>query len=412
MAKKTKSRKGKRGPDGLYHVQKFICTREDGTRFYKRFCAASWNDVIAEANTYKKEYLAGMHRGEDPKLPELKPLTLGEAMDKYIETCRVLSRTEDFSHATIPGYLSIRKNAFQDLMDKPVASITVDDVQTSLEKRMTQNSERTGKPISVKSLRNEYYLLKPVLEKYAPDLNLKPVKLPKRRKKKLMILENAEAPVILKHAYEMHPEFFVYTLLTMNTGMRPSEVYALRWRDLSAAPQIALINQKKFVYGEINVSRARTMNEFRKYEEKSTKTEAGERVLTHDWSMFETIYSVIPRGQDDEQVLRMNPRQQQYYWDKLRTELGLPKERRFYDLRHYHCSVMIAKGAPEDYIAADMGHSTIQMAHDVYVEIIGEKQRDINIGVAENTASLIQSFLHATNATKGATETADFISIV
>lgn len=406
---RTKQKKGRKGKDGLYTIQKFICVRPDGTRYYERFRGTTWSDVVIEAETYKKEYLAGMHRGEDSKMPQEKPLTLGEAMDKYIETCRVLSKTEDFSHATIPGYLSIRKNAFQDIMDKPVTSITVDDVQTSLEKRMTQDSERTGKPISTKSLRNEYYLLKPVLDKYAPDLNLKTIKLPKRKKRKLMVFENAEAPIILKYAYEMHPEFFVYTLLTMNTGMRPSEVYALRWRDLSAAPQIALVNQQKLVYGAINVSKARTMNEFRKYEEKTTKTEAGERVLTHDWSMFETIYSVLPRGEDDEQVVKMNPRQQQYYWDKLRQDLNLPKERRFYDLRHYHCSVMVAKGAPEDYIAADMGHSTIQMAHDVYVEIIGEKQRDINLGVAENTADLMQTFR---NATKSATETPVLVSIV
>ncbi len=412
MPKKKKTSSRKRGADGLYHVHKFICFREDGSRFYKRFSAASYNDVIAEANTFKKEYLAGLHQGADVQKPAEKPLTLGEAMDKYIDTCRILSKSEDFSHATIPGYLSIRKNAFKDLMDKPVKEITVDDVQTSLEKRLTQNSERTGKPISVKSLRNEYYLLKPVLEKYAPDLNLKPVKLPKRRKKKLMVLENADAPVILKAAYDMHPDFFVYTLLTMNTGMRPSEVYALRWRDLSAAPMIALANQQKLVYGEINVSRARTMNEFRRYEEKSTKTEAGERVLTHDWSMFETIYSVLQRGEDDEQVVKLNPRQQQYYWDKLRTALGMPKERRFYDLRHYHCSVMVAKGAPEDYIAADMGHSTIQMAHDVYVEIIGEKQRDINLGVAENTADLMNSFRNATIATKHATQKPELVSII
>ena len=185
----------------------------------------------------------------------------------------------------------------------------------------------------------------------------------------------------------------------MVTGMRPSEVYALRWGDLSASPQIALIDGLRMLYGEINVAKARTMNEFRVYAEKSTKTEAGERVLTHDWSVFEALYSAVERGADDDQMLGMNPRQQQYYWDKLRENLGLPKERRFYDLRHYHCSVMVAEGAPEDYIAADMGHSTIQMAHDVYVEIIGEKQRDLNVKIARNSANLMQEFKNTTEST-------------
>lgn len=399
----SKSNRPKKGKDGKYHKQAYIGKRADGTSIYKRFSDTDWHNLILQIAQYKSDFKAGLIQ------PDTPALTLGDAMDKYIDTCRILSRTDDFSHATIPGYMAIRKNAFQDLMDKRITEITVDDVQTSLEKRMTQNSERTGKPLTVKTIRNEYYLLKPVLEKYAPALNLKPIKLPKRKKRRRLVLENADAPLILKCAYEMHPEFFVYTLLTMNTGMRPSEVYALRWGDLSAEPQIALIDKQKLLYGEINISKARTMNEFRVYEEKVTKTEAGERVLTHDWSMFETIYSVLPRGEDDAQMLKMNPRQQQYYWDKLRTALGMPKERRFYDLRHYHCSVMVAKGAPEDYIAADMGHSTIQMAHDVYIEIIGEKQRDINFGVAQNTAELMQTFK---NTTKSITQTRELLSIV
>jgi len=344
--------------------------------------------MIAE---YKADFKAGKTQSQTPVL------TLGEAMDKYIDTCRILSRTEDYSHATIPGYMSIRKNAFQDIMDKPVGEITVDDVQSALDKRMTEPSERTGKPLSVKTIRNEYYLLKPVLEKYAPNLNLKSIRLAKRKKKRPMVLENAEAPIILKAAHSMHPEFFVYVLLTMLTGMRPSEIYALQWKDLSASPLIALIDKQRLTYGEISVTKARTMNEFRKYEAKGTKTEAGERVLTHDWSLFETLYSVLPRGEDENYILNMNPRQQQYYWDKLRTGLGLPKDRRFYDLRHYHCSVMVAVGAQEDYIAADMGHSTIQMAHDVYIEIIGEKQRDINLKVAQHNADLLQKLKHATD---------------
>lgn len=399
----AKSNRPKKGKDGKYHKQAYIGMNADGERVYKRFSDPDWHNLLLQIAQYKSDFKEGLLKNNAPCM------TLGEAMDKYIDTCRILSKTEDFSHATIPGYMSIRKNAFQDIMDKRINKITVDDVQSSLEKRMTQPSERTGKPLTVKSIRNEYYLLKPVLEKYAPDLNLKSIRLPKRKKRKRMVLENADAPVILKAAYDMHPEFFVYTLLTMNTGMRPSEVYALRWGDLSAEPMLALIDKQKLSYGEINVSRARTMNELRVYEEKTTKTEAGERVLTHDWSMFETIYSVIPRGNDDEPVLKMNPRQQQYYWDKLRTMLGLPKERRFYDLRHYHCSVMVAKGAPEDYIAADMGHSTIQMAHDVYVEIIGEKQRDIHLGVAQNTADLMGAFR---NAPKCITRTPELLSIV
>ena len=417
MAKKTakkstkKTQKPQRGADGLLHLKAYVGKYSDGKRFYKWFKAQNMTDLQLEILTFKKEWAAGMHRREVE--PELAPMTLGEAIDKYIDTCRILAKSQDFSHSTIPGYKSIRDNAFQDIMDKPVNEITVDDVQTSLDKRATQVKKLkngTEKTISAKTIKNEFYLLKPVLDKYAPDLNLKTIKLAKRKKKKAMILNNADAPIILKAAYDLHPEFFIYTLLTMNTGMRPSEVYALRWRDVSASPEIAIVEGKKVVYGRIDVHKAMVMNEDRVYKEKGTKTEAGERVLKHAWSLFESIYSVLQRGEDDEPVLKMNPRRQQYYWDILRDRLGMPKDRRFYDLRHYHCSVMVANHAPEDYIAADMGHSTIHMAHDVYVEIIGEKQQDIFAGVAEHTDAILSTF-HALNATKEAPKPLKMLAI-
>lgn len=407
---KTKSKRPKRGADGQYHVQKFIGRRADGSRYYKWFHNKDWNELLLDVAFEKKAFAAGQIPDEDTRRAEDKPkhreMTLGEAIDKYIDTCRVLTKGKDFSHSTIPGYKSIRENAFQDIIDKPISQITVDDIQTSLDKRATQVKKLkngTEKTLSAKTIKNEYYLLKPVMDKYAPDLNLKTIKLAKRKKKKALILNNSDAPIILKAAYDLHPEFFLYTLLTMNTGMRPSEVYALTWGDISAQPELALIEGKKIVYGQIIVHKAKVMNEDRVYEEKGTKTEAGERVLNHAWSLFQAIYSVRQRGADDEPMLQMNPRQQQYYWDRLREQLGLPKERRFYDLRHYHCSVMVAEGAPEDYIAADMGHSTIQMAHDVYVEIIGEKQRDIFAGVATHTDDLLAQF-NSLNATDDATD--------
>lgn len=414
----TKSKRPKRGRDGQYHVQKYIGKRADGSRYYKWFHNKDWNALLLDVALEKKAFAAGQIPDEDTRRPEDKPkyreMTLGDAIDKYIDTCRVLTKGKDFSHATIPGYKSIRENAFQDIIDKPISQITVDDIQTSLDRRATQVKKLkngTEKTLSPKTIKNEYYLLKPVMDKYAPDLNLKTIKLAKRKKKKALILNNADAPVILKYAYDLHPEFFIYTLLTMNTGMRPSEIYALTWGDISAQPEIALIDGKKIIYGQINVHKAKVMNEDRVYEEKGTKTEAGERVLSHAWSLFQAIYSVKQRGADGEPLVKMNPRQQQYYWDRLRDQLGLPQDRRFYDLRHYHCSVMVAEGAPEDYIAAEMGHSTIQMAHDVYVEIIGEKKRDIFAGVATHTDDLLERF-NSLNATADATDSKQSLLII
>lgn len=410
MATKSKSKRPKRGADGLYHVQAYIGRYQDGRKFYKRFIGSDWKQLQFDILTFRKEYESGQHQEEDPTVE--KVLTLDEAFIKYIDTCRALCQSEgDYSHSTIPGYESIRKHAFQSIMSKPIDKITIDDIQSYLD---TATNAKTGKRKSGKTLRNEFYLLKPVLEKYAPHMDLNKIKLAKRKKRRKMVMRMADAPTILAAAYDRHPEFFLYTLFTMVLGLRPSEVYALTWGDISAQPQISLVDQQKRLYGTVSVNKAAVMNEDRVYKEKGPKTEAGARTLVHDWSFFETLYAARPRGADHERMLEMTPRRQQYHWNLLRDDLGLAKEMRFYDLRHYHCSVMVASGAPEDYIAADMGHSTIQMAHDVYVELLEEKQQDINLSVANYTADLMQEFcskLKTTETTKRTTETAKMLDI-
>lgn len=407
--KKAKSKRPSRGADGLFHVQVYIGRHPNGKKFYKRFSGRDWDELQFEILTYKKEFEAGMH--PDGCDEPVRPMTLGEAIDKYIDTCRNLCCEEgDYSPSTIPGYKSIRKNAFKPFIDKPITQITVDDVQTYID---TAVSERTGKKKTGKTLRNEFYLLKPVMDKYAPEVDLRKIKLAKRKRRKKMTMRMADAPAILKAAYDIKPDFFLYTMLTMVLGLRPSESYALFGRCMSAEPQVALIDGQKMVYGEIVVERAAVMNEDRVYQTKeSTKTEAGTRVLRHDWSFFETFYAVKPHAADNERVLQMTPRQQQYYWDILRKRLGLPEKMRFYDLRHYHCSVMVASGAPEDYIAADMGHSTIDMAHNVYVELIEEKQQNIDLSVASYTSDLMHQFRQTTaETTKQTTKNALFLEI-
>lgn len=389
-----------RAADGLYHVQVYLGKYPDGKKCYRRFADEDWTNLQLTILVSKKEFAEGKRLPEKHDAP--KPMTLYEAMGKYIDTCRTLCEDEgDYSYSTIPAYESIRKHAFKNVMQKPVDEITVDDIQTYLD---TATNVKTGARKSGKTLKNEFYLLKPVIEKYAPHIDLRKIKLAKKKKRRKMVMRMADAPSILKAAHEIHPEFFVYVLCTMVLGMRPSETFALTWGDISAEPQIALIDQQKYIYGTVSVSKAAVMNELRVYSVKGTKTEAGTRTLTHDWSFFETLYAAVPRGKNNERVLKMNPRQEQYYWNKLRTQMGMDEGMRFYDLRHYHCSVMVASGAPEDYIAADMGHSTINMAHDVYVELIEEKQQNININMAGYTSELMQKFRNAKQTTNQTTQ--------
>ena len=115
------------------------------------------------------------------------------------------------------------------------------------------------------------------------------------------------------------------------------------------------------------------------------------RTRSRHWSFFETLYSIRPRGRDDERILRMNPAQLPYRWKKLKEAVNLPDGMVMYDLRHYHGSVMAACGAPARYIADDMGHSDISITNKFYIEEIAEKRQEINTAMFEHTADLLKN---------------------
>ena len=386
-------RRPKKGKDGLYHIQKYIGKFPDGSNYYERFKGEIWVDVLAEAEAFKRAWRAGLapqppqkqrnrqrtkHILETPPVVEAPRVPLlGDAIDRYIETCELTGA----SPATIAGYASIRKRALPALMSQQIDAISLDDIQAALNDRARTHSPKT--------VRNELGLLRPVLGIHRPDLDLRRLKIAKNARRKKLIMSNAGAQEILLAAQQHRADFYIYVLFGLFAGLRPSESYALLWRDISAAPLTSITRGQRVSFGEINVYKARVKDRDGVYRLKGTKTDAGDRTITVDWSFFETLYDAKPRGKDDERILTITPEQCTHEWGRLRRDLGLPKGLRYYDLRHYYASAMIAAGAPEDYVAASMGHSTVDFTHQIYVELIAEKQSQINADMATHTARLL-----------------------
>jgi hypothetical protein len=79
-----------------------------------------------------------------------------------------------------------------------------------------------------------------------------------------------------------------------------------------------------------------------------------------------------------------------YRWKKLKEHVDLPEGMVMYDLRHYHATVMKACGAPDTYIASDMGHSDIATTHKHYFEALDVKKQEINAAVYDHTDTLLK----------------------
>ena len=389
-----KSKRPRKGKDGLYRVQKYIGKYPDGRRCYERFVGPDWDIITLDIAARRREFAAGIeaapkeHRSKDDVV-----LTLAVAMDRYIDTCRIMSTSDEpeYSVATVASYASVARSicahpAFASLVNLPIEQVTVNLLQTALD------NVTKSKSVSAKTLRNWYGLIKPALDKYGPDIRLDRIKIQKGKKKKQMTIREASIPAVLSEARKIDDDFFLYVLFTAVLGTRPSESYALTWGDVSAEKMISIVGGVPHHFGEIRIHQACVRDEFNKYREKGNKTEAGTRNLSRHWSFFEALYAVRERGADDERIIQLKPNLAPYRWQLLKKEVELPEGMVMYDLRHYHASVMKACGAPDNYIASDMGHSDIAITNSYYVEEIAEKKQEINAAMYAKTEALLSNY--------------------
>ena len=355
MAKATKL------PSGRWRVR----TSEGGVR--RSYTA----DTKKEA-----ERLSAIGLAED-RASAARGMTLGEAIDAYIATCKA----QGYSPATIAEYTARRRSSFPQLIDKPLRTLTAHDVQAQIDARAAARS--------VKTVRNDFFLMRAVLDVFAPNIDLRRIKLAKRQKHAKLIFPEMLPGKILSALSDEKSDLQIYAILAMFAGLRPSEVYALRWADISAEP-ITVVADPPFQVGEISVSAAEVRDERGAYQRKAPKTEAGNRVQTISWAVFERVYALKPRGASGDKIVEMNTKIAGVHWRHLRENGKLPEGLRLYDLRHYYATAVANSGASEEELAARMGHSTSAFSHQVYVELFEDRRRNVNEALAKATAATIK----------------------
>jgi integrase len=272
------------------------------------------------------EAMAIKHGLKAPDTPEIN-LTLGEAIDRYIEM-----REGILSPSTVAGYKRIRKNAFPALMGQKLSALSHERVQRAVNAMAGSSSP--------KSVRNAYGLLSAAVGEFAPDISLH-VTLPQKIRAEIVLPSEDDIKAIAAAVAGKWVELPV--LLAMCLGLRMSEIRGLTRDCINGS----VLHVKQALVDE---------------GEKAPKTYNSDRYLTVPAHILSLI-SAIPA---DQEYLCPQGRRAIYYAFTSACERAGIKHYRFHDLRHVNASVMLKLGVPDKYAMERMGHATNNMLKTVY----------------------------------------------
>ena len=151
--------KAKKLPSGSWRCQVYDYTDENGKRHYQSFTGKTKREA---------EHLAAEYADTKQKRPEILKVTVGKALDNYIEI-----KSNVLSPSTIRGYRALRRNYYSSIQSLLLENLTQEVIQIWVNSLSVEKDAKTVK--------NAHGLLSAMLSLYLPSLILRTA-LPKKEK--------------------------------------------------------------------------------------------------------------------------------------------------------------------------------------------------------------------------------------
>lgn len=274
--------------------------------------------------------------------------------------------------STYENYYSMLKNhIIPELGGRKLMSITQEDVKNFL-------ASLEVKKLSTNAIRNIFGMLnrvmKAAVKKGALFTNpCEDVELPQKEKTTIKALSLSEQYILETAASKDKNGIAVF--LALYTGMRIGEISALRWTDVDFESNRLYVNrtvQRIANSDNCNSNCTKTRLFFGK-----TKSESGRRIipltpklsslLREEKKKSESLYVVSSRGSIAE------PRTIRYRYKKILKSAGI-NHLHFHGLRHTFSTRCIEKNIDIAALSHILGHSSIKMTLDTYVDSLYEHQ--------------------------------------
>ena len=290
-------------------------------------------------------------------VPEIrKTSTLGELIDRYIDTSETLSPT------TLAGYRKIRRTMFQDIMDVDVNELTDDMLQKAIRGEMRRKT-RLGHNVSAKSIRNAYGLVRASLGAFT-DRTPPRVKLPEDPPR---FLELPEPDFVIQTVRGSDIELPCMLALWLSLSM--SEVRGLKYSSIRHG--CIYIDQVVVDVDGVALEKARA------------KVASRNRCL----QLPDPLLELIRRTTDFpkyERGLIFDDYLCPFKEYQIRRRLyKLAPGITFHQLRHMNASVMLKLGIPDKYAMERGGWSTDSTMKKVYQHTFSAERRHVDALIDE-----------------------------
>ncbi len=327
--------KAKKLPSGSWRCKAYY-TDEKGEYKSKSFTASTKKEAESMVAIFLNER-------EHTNKPE--NITLGQLADRFIE-----ARSNLLSPTTIAAYKKIKRNAFLELLDVRIGVITKEMYQKAI------NNYAAGR--SYKTVANAHAFYNTVLKENDIYIGDKVI-LPQKDKKEIDIPTTDELNSFLSLLEGSRLE--LYVMFAVYLGLRRSEIFALKWKDIDISKKTVSINK------------AKVKNEFNEWVEKKPKTFSGNRKLI----MPDALIRALPQvGKAEDNVIQETPDALASLYNRAIVKANFPYN--FHSLRHYYASILLAKGVPNKYARERMGHSTDNMLNKVYQHTMRNVEEEID----------------------------------
>lgn len=275
-------------------------------------------------------------------------MTVKEAIDFYIST-----NERRLSPSTVKEYVRIANNDMQDIINKPLYSLTCPIIDNSINKAIAT--------LSPKTIKNRYGLLQRILSVYHPSF-IWAVKYPEARPKIKREFSHEYVKSILKAVKDDSFELEVYLGML---SLRESEICGVMWSDFD------------FSKKTLTVCRTKLLDKNNEYIIREKNKTGGSTRITYLPDYVCTLVKKRKAETNCEFLTEVPPHS---FWDKFNSILTRNniEPLNFHGLRHIYSSLSSSLGIDAQIRMENGGWSSERIMDGNYRHSISEAQIDAN----------------------------------